>query len=190
MFSIDKNEFRKLLENAGEMTSSSQNLTISELDANGKSPSQYGRFERRINNENDWESTGYGRTLYGTTAVTRDVFHDAPVHTSNSQETNQYLQRSGIRICTEREPKLIRRTLTERPVTYEERVFVRYLRPPALPPSGVMKYIIYKSNLTHVFMILGTHYQRSASRTATSSSTTCHTGTSANSSHSTSTCLT
>ncbi|CAF5148729.1 unnamed protein product, partial [Rotaria sp. Silwood1] len=44
------------------------------------------------------------------------------------------LENNGIDLC--KNPQIIRRTIPERPPTYEQRVSVRYLQPPPLPPSG------------------------------------------------------
>lgn len=62
---------------------------------------------------------------------------DPPVRTKNPAETERYLEEHGISLC--KRPDVIRRTVMGRPVDYEQRVCLRYLQPPPLPPPGVMK---------------------------------------------------
>ncbi len=80
------------------------------------------------------------------------------IHTSSPEETKRYLERSGTNIYVDHNPQIIRRPTSERPVTYEQRVLIRCLHPPPLPPPEVMKYIVHKFNLTNLFMILATDY--------------------------------
>ena len=80
------------------------------------------------------------------------------IHTSSSEETMRYLERSGHHVYVDRNPQMIRRGTTERPERYEQRVILRCLQPPPLPPPEVMKHIIHKFNLTNLFMILATDY--------------------------------
>jgi hypothetical protein len=80
------------------------------------------------------------------------------IHTSSSEETKRYLERFGANVYVDRNPQIIRRATTERPETYEQRVFLRCLQPPPLPPVEVMKHMIHKFNLTKLFMILATDY--------------------------------
>jgi len=80
------------------------------------------------------------------------------INTSSSEETKRYLERLGTNIYVDHNPEIIRRATKERPVTYEQRVLVRCLHPPPLPPPEVMKYMVHKFNITNLFMILATDY--------------------------------
>ncbi|CAF5036501.1 unnamed protein product, partial [Rotaria sp. Silwood1] len=69
-----------------------------------------------------------------TTTISKDYISDTTIVTRSVEETELYLENHGIDLC--KNPQIIRRTTPERPPTYEQRVSVRYLQPPPLPPSG------------------------------------------------------
>jgi hypothetical protein len=60
------------------------------------------------------------------------------VQTNSIEETNRYLE-TAVGVYRDPNPQIIRRTLAETPVTYEQKVMVRYLQPPEVPEPGVMK---------------------------------------------------
>ncbi|CAF2116825.1 unnamed protein product [Rotaria magnacalcarata] len=94
-----------------------------------------GRIDK--NELRNWMSTSEGFTpsSYESTITSRDLINDTVIRTSSSEETNRYLARSMNHIFKDINPKIIRRAETERPVTCEQRVIVRYLQPPPLPPG-------------------------------------------------------
>ena len=73
---------------------------------------------------------------YGTVTVDNSIISDTVIQTNSLKETERYLERA-VDIYKDRSPQIIRRAATDTPVTYEQRVFVRYLQPPKLPPPGV-----------------------------------------------------
>jgi hypothetical protein len=96
----------------------------------------------------DWLSSGEGLTsrihelsIHGqdryafpeTTLLTSNLTSDTVIHTSSSEETMRYLERSGHHVYVDRNPQMIRRGTTERPERYEQRVILRSLQPPPLP---------------------------------------------------------
>ena len=111
---------------------------------------------------------------YGTTTGTSS---DAVIHTNSSEETHRYLERSAHNIYVDPNPQIIRRSHTDGPIRAEQRVTIRYLQPPPLPPPEVMPSTVYKCSLSNLLFILANHYQRSAPRTASTTSTAYHTRT-------------
>lgn len=81
------------------------------------------------------------------------ISHEQVVNTTTAEETRAYLARIAPDICTESNSQIIRRATTDVPVTYEQRVLVRYLQPPPLPPPEVRTKIIMKYNLTNIVII-------------------------------------
>lgn len=76
-------------------------------------------------------------TSGGVITTVGEVTSDQVIHTSSSEETNRYIERSGGNVYKDPHPQIIRRTRTDGPVTYEQRIRVRYLQPPPIPPPGV-----------------------------------------------------
>lgn len=61
------------------------------------------------------------------------------IQTSSAQETSQYLSQSGAGIFNDPNPQIVRRAAGGGPVTYQQRILVRFLQPPAVPPPGVIE---------------------------------------------------
>ncbi|CAF0969127.1 unnamed protein product [Rotaria sordida] len=118
---IDKNEFRKWISNAEGLPSSSYESSTS-------------GFNLRDNTTSRFDRDKY--TSYGTTTGARGLIDDTVINTNSLEETNAYLARSASNIYRDRNPQIIRRATTERPVTYEQRVVVKYLQPPPVPEPG------------------------------------------------------
>jgi hypothetical protein len=114
---IDKKELRNLL-------SKDEGSTSSKYES-----STYGhdRYDNTSNRSDPYK-------FKGTTGATSNLTDDTVIHTSSSEETKRYLERSGTNIYVDHNPKIIRRPTSERPVTYEQRVLIRCLHPPPLPP--------------------------------------------------------
>ncbi|CAF2404341.1 unnamed protein product [Rotaria sp. Silwood2] len=133
---IDKNEFRNSTSNAEELNSLSYESTTSRLNLYDNSSSQLDRHNDKVSSQESLEYTADKYASYGTTAVASELINDMVIHTSSVEETNQYLKKSGNSIYKDPNPIIIRRATTEKPVALEQRVLVRYLQPPAVPPPG------------------------------------------------------
>ncbi|CAF4153605.1 unnamed protein product [Adineta steineri] len=161
---IDKDEFRKWASN-NEGTSSTTYETStsgvylrdtgdSRLNRNSYETSTSGVYLRdtsdsRLNRSNYETSaseiylsgdniTRSQRNIYGThgTITVADDRKNASVLETNSlEETNEYLERAG-NIYKDPNPLIIRKAITDKSMTYRQRVLVRYLRPPAIQPPG------------------------------------------------------
>ncbi|CAF3330503.1 unnamed protein product [Rotaria socialis] len=92
------------------------------------------RYKYNAIGYNDLGCTADKYTTHGTTLATRDLINQTAIVTSCSEETSRYLEKYANNIYIDSNPQIIRRTTTENPVTYEQRVLVRYLQPPPLPP--------------------------------------------------------
>ncbi|CAF3326753.1 unnamed protein product [Rotaria sp. Silwood2] len=133
---IDKNEFREWISNAEELPSSSyESLTRGRI-LNNNTTSRCDRNKYEVSCQDASEYTANRYASYGTTAVTSELSNDAVIHTNSSDETNRYLEKSANNIYMDPNPQIIRRATTEAPVTYEQRILVRYLQPPAVPSPG------------------------------------------------------
>ncbi|CAF4140490.1 unnamed protein product [Rotaria magnacalcarata] len=78
---------------------------------------------------------------YGTIGATSSFINNAPIRTNSMEETNRYLQRLGHDVFWDPNPQVIHKETTGFPVTAEQRVILRCLQPPRLPPPEVMKQI-------------------------------------------------
>lgn len=81
-------------------------------------------------NGSRYERYRYQETITGSNSSNNENL----ITTNSSEETKRYLERAGINVFIDPNPKIVRRQTTERPVTFEQRVFIRCLQPPALPP--------------------------------------------------------
>ena len=57
------------------------------------------------------------------------------LESSSVQQTTQYASTNGI--FNDPNPQIIRRAATGNAVTYEQKILVRFLQPPPVPPPGV-----------------------------------------------------
>lgn len=96
---------------------------------------------------------------YGTVTVNDKIVSDMVLETNSLEETDRCLERT-VDVYKDPSPQIIRRGTLDSPVTYEQRVFVRYLRSPKLPPPGVrkQKQNIYKFYLMKLCMLLAPYY--------------------------------
>ncbi|CAF4785538.1 unnamed protein product, partial [Rotaria sp. Silwood2] len=85
----------------------------------------------------------------GTTATSQLII-DSPIDTYSEEETKQRLAELAGSIYLDPKRVIIESVKADIPVTYEQRVIIQYLQPPALPPPGVMIQILYKFNLTYL----------------------------------------
>ncbi|CAF2696009.1 unnamed protein product [Rotaria sp. Silwood2] len=133
---IDKNEFRNWISNTEGLTPSSYESSTGRFNQNDNTTGRIDRYKSKVSSQNEWESTADKYTSYGSTRVASESSNEAVIHTRSLEETNRYLERSANNIYIDPNPKIIRRTTTEAPVTYEQRVLIRYLQPPTVPPPG------------------------------------------------------
>jgi hypothetical protein len=151
---IDKNELREYV-NDERLPSSTYETLTTEFVSNGSGSNlidqhQYVTTTERLPSStyetsatefvsNDYGSNRIDRNkyaAYGTVAVASDVIHEkALIQTNSIEETNRYLE-TAVDVYKDPNPQIIRRTMTEGPVTYEQRIRVRYLQPPEVPPPG------------------------------------------------------
>ncbi|CAM4815156.1 unnamed protein product [Rotaria magnacalcarata] len=151
---IDKDEFRNMKEKSEGVTSTPYETTTLGVNRYGNTTIRddlygsttirddlYGsttirddRYKYNVNGYNDLSYTADKYTTRGTTLATRDLINQTAIVTSCSEETSRYLEKYANNIYIDSNPQIIRRTTTENPVTYEQRVLVRYLQPPPLPP--------------------------------------------------------
>lgn len=73
----------------------------------------------------------------GTTLVSADFSNNAVIHTRSEDETRGYLAKAAD-IYHDPNPQIIRRAAIDSPRRYEQRIIIRYLQPPDLPPPGVI----------------------------------------------------
>ncbi|CAF3883392.1 unnamed protein product [Rotaria sp. Silwood1] len=125
---IDRNELRNFVSNTEESRPAPCESSIIERNFNDNTT---GRFDRNIQK---YPADKY--TPYGTTTFVRDAIDDTVINTNSSEETNRYIERSPGNIYKDPNPQIIRRAAPERPVTYEQRIHLKYLQPPAVPAPG------------------------------------------------------
>lgn len=89
----------------------------------------------------DSHTSRFGRNRYATyetAAVSSGFTNEKVIETNSLEETNRYLERA-VDVYKDPNPLVIRKAATETPMTYQQRIFVRYLQPPELPAPGVIK---------------------------------------------------
>ncbi|CAF0964998.1 unnamed protein product [Rotaria sordida] len=135
-FSIDINEFLKWISNAEGLNSTSYKSTTSRLNRYNNTASQLDRYNYKVSSQNSLGYTADKYASYETTAVASELSNDTTIHTSSLEETNEYLEKLANNIYKDPNPRIIRQATTEKPVTLQQRVLIRYLQPPAVPPPG------------------------------------------------------
>ncbi|CAF3368501.1 unnamed protein product [Rotaria sp. Silwood1] len=133
---IYKNELHQWISNAEELPSTSYEFCTTEHNFNDNISSHFDLNDYKVNCPNTSESTADKYTPYETTTVARELIDDTVVHTNSLEETNEYLERSANNIYKDPNPQIIQLATTDHPAAYEQRIFVRYLQPPAPPPPG------------------------------------------------------
>ena len=113
---IDKNEFRNLLSKEDGVPTSRYEVSTVGDDLH--------------NQTNRYERYRYKDSI----TVLSDLATDMPIKSSSVEETRQYLRRFGSSVFVDPNPQIIRRPTTENAVTYEQKVLLRCLQPPLLPP--------------------------------------------------------
>ncbi|CAF3102552.1 unnamed protein product [Rotaria sp. Silwood2] len=157
---IDKNEFRHLSSNTEGLNNSSYDSTTRELYRNDytTTSSQFDGYDYNGSYYDASERTTDKCTSYGSTVAPHEWANATVIHTNSAEETNEYLRKLGGDVFIDPNPQIIRRVVSEEPVTLEQRVFVQYLLPSFVPESGVMRQLIYKFILNNLCIIIVTHY--------------------------------
>ena len=138
MVRSDKGESNKFQSGSRTITSSANNLNYVSYH-NRTDSGQNRRLERTVNSFDALKTTASATSSYQTSVVGASSTSDL-VYTRSTTETERYLDNHGISLC--KRPDVIRQTVVGKLVEYEQRVCLRYLQPPPLPPPGVMKYLI------------------------------------------------
>ncbi|CAF1475215.1 unnamed protein product [Rotaria sordida] len=127
---IDPNEFRNWISSTEGLTASNESITR-ELHRYDEA-SRFGRYQYA---DRYYDDVGYTGDTYSWCGNRRWA-DDTVINTNSAEETNRYLEKSGTNIYHDPNPRIIRRARSTSPVTLEQRVLVRYLQPPAVPPPG------------------------------------------------------
>ncbi|CAF1634871.1 unnamed protein product [Rotaria sp. Silwood1] len=133
---IDKDEFRKWVSNTKEWPSSSYESSTGGFNGNDNTTRRFYRNKYKFGSQNALDHTADKYASYETTAVSNQLINHQVINTSSSEETEAYLEKSASLIYKDPNPRIIRRATSEGPVRYAQRIFVRYLQPPAVPPPG------------------------------------------------------
>lgn len=104
--------------------------------------------EHQVDLQNILESTANISPSYGTTTAAQNNIYNDP------------------------NPKIFRRPAPGGPVTYQQKILVRFLQPPAVPPPGVKCSQFKLQNPQCLFLLLAIDYKRSTTTTTTSTTTT------------------
>lgn len=88
--------------------------------------------------QNTYESNSGFNSTFATAAGTSEQNSAATIQTGSIQQTNQYLSQTGTNLFNDPNPQIVRRAATEGPVTYQQKILVRFLQPPPVPPPGVI----------------------------------------------------
>lgn len=131
---IDKDELRKWASKPEEVTTFSHDSSSCEIDRGHGSTVWDDRYRSKVGSQSTLDFVVDRPSSYDTTITSRNFVNEKVIRTSSTDETNRYLATSIDHIYKDLNPKIIRRAATDRPVTYEQRVLVRYLQPPPLPP--------------------------------------------------------
>jgi len=107
--------------------------------------------------ENAFESISGINTSYAAATASSELTGGTPIQTSSEQQTSEYLSQTANGVYNDPNPQIIRRPATVGPLIYQQKVFVRFLQPPPIPPPGVITqmvtiYVIY------IYFILATYY--------------------------------
>ncbi|CAF1664404.1 unnamed protein product, partial [Adineta ricciae] len=141
--SINKHEFRELVSNIEGTSSSTYETSGYRLHGHEVGASQFDRnnyqtLSSGINLAGNSNSRRLQQNTYTTresVAVVNSFTNETVIETHSSEETNRFLERTA-NICKDPDPIVVQKTVADRPVTYQQRVLVRYLQPPAVQPPG------------------------------------------------------
>lgn len=110
-------------------------------------------------------------SAYGTKSIANDS-NGLEIHTGSQNETNEYLAKRTD-IYKDPNPQIIRRPATDGSRTYEQRILVRYLQPPEVPPPGVIGSLFFVSvHSTFPLLTLASDYPTTIWTTTSSTTST------------------
>ncbi|UJR18953.1 hypothetical protein I4U23_022082 [Adineta vaga] len=139
---IDEHEFRNWASNTGRISSPTYETSTSGVYLRNTSGSRLNRnnyetsaSEIYLNGENIRRLQQNTYDTRGSVTVAGDFTNESVIETHSLEETNRYLERS-VDIYKDRNPLVIQKAVTDKPITYQQRVLVRYLQPPAVRPPG------------------------------------------------------
>ncbi len=125
------------------MTASSYESTTNGLAFNNNTTGQSGLSGYGAGSQSAFESNTGINASY--TAGASELTGGAAIQTSSAQQTNQYLSQTGTGVFNDPNPQIVRRPAVVGPVTYQQKILVRFLQPPAIPPPGVIKQKIFST---------------------------------------------
>jgi hypothetical protein len=128
------------------LTSSSYESTTSGLISNNNIIGQTGLPEYAVSSQTAFESNTDINGSYTAGASNELAGGSTTIQTNSAQQTNEYLSRRGTGIFNDPNPQIVRRPAAGGPVTYQQKILVRFLQPPAIPPPGVIKQMFYNLN--------------------------------------------
>lgn len=135
-FSIDRNEFRSWITENGSIQPSSSFESSRSL-VNNNIIDQAGLSGYEADSQNSFESSSGYNSTFATADRTSEQNSAATIQTNSIQQTNEYLSQTATNIFNDPNPQIVRRATTEGPVTYQQKILVRFLQPPPVPPPGV-----------------------------------------------------
>jgi hypothetical protein len=149
VFSIDRNEFRNWA------TTNSESNSSYESGINLIGQTGFNNYD--VNSQNPFESNTGIQTSYAA-AGSSELTGSGAIQTSSVQQTNEYLSQTTTSLFHDPNPQIIRRAATGGPVTYQQKILVRFLQPPAVPPPGVIEEIFTVGISIFICFILATYY--------------------------------
>ncbi|CAF3679950.1 unnamed protein product [Rotaria socialis] len=129
--SIDKNEFLAWMSNA-EALASSKEASITGHIVDDNVTSRFDQNGYRTSSQNSVQSIAGIDASYGTATS----FNDRVTQANKAEQSNLHLSKSVNCIYKDPNPQIIRRPAAGGPLTYQQKVLVRFLQPPTLPPPG------------------------------------------------------
>ena len=135
-FSIDKDEFRNWV-------STNSGLTASSYESGTNAPGinivgQTGLTEYDAGSSGAAFESSNGINASYTAAASSELAGGAAIQTISEQQTTAYLAQQATGVYNDPNPQIVRRAATEGPITYQQKILVRFLQPPAVPPPGVI----------------------------------------------------
>ncbi|UJR31636.1 hypothetical protein I4U23_019118 [Adineta vaga] len=138
--SIDRKEFQNWISNTGTSSPSSHEASTSETVLNKDSTNKAGLSGYEASSRSIFESfsgnNNQNSRSVPTTINSGGQMNSATIETTSAQETSEYLSRTGTGIYNDPNPEIIRRTSTQGPITYQQKISIRFLQPPPVPPPG------------------------------------------------------
>ena len=139
-FSVNKNYLQNWISNVKELTSlSNQMSTSGPTFKDNATDRTVGNEDRTSTSQHVLKSNVGEDAPYKSTATFANRNDCSKIGTNNVEQRNEYFSQSTNIIYHDPCPRLLRRAAPEGPITYQQKISVRFLQPPPLPPPGVMK---------------------------------------------------